>query len=423
MKPTYFSGTETDDNVGLDDGNNRNNDFPFRGSFINNKGEVEQDQDSSGEAFAECIMSFPKRRITFLKLLDKLQKEFSESPDLILGERVKVGNTTLRPTKNMINGQLHTGPSWDIMMELFLGSKDFKPMFECAQVTNDTFSYLFPSKGFECPVFAEIEKILADGDIHFNGLRTYHVFDLPFILSINDIPLWLSFLKSRIPVRLVDEKEIDKNLPNFLKRSFHVNNDNVNCVVDASKAMELLGCYNVKETGEILLCPKRITNVSKCLQIPEEHLFIAVYIHELAHAAMDSKVRVDEIGESIYSISWGKDKSDFDQFFTTQDNPAFAMEESLANMIMLSYLEWYCEDNQELYNNARKFVECQMPEYAFGAIQFDADVDWRKWKEYKANFNGNQEQIDKLKKWYDKWFLSKVVISKTVENSFNDTLV
>ena len=70
-------------------------------------------------------------------------------------------------------------------------------------------------------------------------------------------------------------------------------------------------------------------------------------------------------------------------------------------MITLNYLSWYSEvsEDQKFYDSASLFVKQQSPMYAFGQDQFDAGVDWTKWRTYKYN---NVKADEKLLNWYNK---------------------
>jgi len=250
-----------------------------------------------------------------------------------------------------------------------------------------------------------VDKIIADGDIHYCDLWrckiTQSVFDIEeenklFILTTRDIPLWLSFLKSNISVRLVR----DNNMPNIYLPSAQGRKDD-----DYLRTMEALGVYT--HTGnkvEILLCPKRIRECANEMNINPEWLFVIVYLHELAHAALDPRI---DIKKDLYSERYILDYKNFEVLSTSANDPcAFAMEESLANMIMLLYINWYSEIEDGfscMIDEAIRFVNHQIEEYSFGIKQYDADVDWTKWRNYKFK---NEESEAQLKDWYNKCFIA-----------------
>lgn len=153
--------------------------------------------------------------------------------------------------------------------------------------------------------------------------------------------------------------------------------------LDELNSMNLLGYYcHDEECGcfgpHIVLCPE---NIAKELQIAKKQganidlklLYLIVLIHELAHAMMDKK-RAKGTLQSFY---------------------AKAMEESLANMITL---EWFKEYEESNFNKVRTFIGYQSAIYRFGIRQYDANVDWKKWRDsYK-------KMHSRLKVWFDSYF-------------------
>ena len=250
---------------------------------------------------------------------------------------------------------------------------------------------------------ALLDSIMTAGDIRFNEFWLVGIYEKPYVLSRNDMTVWFSFLKTQIPVRLVDEDKMPLvNPPKRVGRSDD----------DYKRTMEVLGVYqdDVNSQKEILLCPKRIKECADYLNkdnkdknIDWGDLLIIVYLHELAHAALDSSIGVDEIENSQdtknYSINFDGKKLN-----SSNDAPAFAMEESLANMIMLKYLDWFAElepDFYKLFEIAMSFVEDQIDEYKWGVNQFEADVDWTKWRDYKSK---NEKSDMQLVEWFNNSF-------------------
>ena len=158
---------------------------------------------------------------------------------------------------------------------------------------------------------------------------------------------------------------------------------------------KVLGYYSrVGEYGIdgplIVLCPEAIENVAKKGDWQQDSLFIyrIVLIHELSHALMDSFILYDfedekgDVKENPTSINWPTSRN------------AIAMEESLANMIVLQMMEKEKEDFQK----AVKFIESQPLFYKFGKYQFEAEVNWKKWKE------SSKEHTTKLEEWFNYCF-------------------
>ena len=304
------------------------------------------------------------------------------------------------------------------------------------QISNET-----SEVGIDKSVWNFIDDILAEGDFHYTHFGPYRsTLDISdYLLSNRDITTWLSFLKSNIPVRLVDEKQMPnpevpvefpykKTLQNEtekdeeLLKKRKINGDN--------RYMEALGVYrSYEENGEdkrdILLCPKRIKETADKLKIPFNYLVTIVYLHELGHAALDETIDLNE-EENIDEIIKINIK-DQEKIDTNEDKFRFVMEESLANMIMLQYINWYTEccyeklkDGDVLSETAELIVKKQSPAYAFGLYQFNADVDWLSWRNYKANISDKQisEISDKqISEWYD--LFGNIMNPDIYKQSFN----
>ena len=76
-----------------------------------------------------------------------------------------------------------------------------------------------------------------------------------------------------------------------------------------------------------------------------------------------------------------------------------AMEESLANMITLQWFEKFDHSN---YKKVKSFIETQPEIYKFGINQFEAGVDWTKWRDSK-------KMHKLLKEWFDKCFVPELL--------------
>lgn len=130
----------------------------------------------------------------------------------------------------------------------------------------------------------------------------------------------------------------------------------------------------------IVLCPLNIKNAANeedavKLDIDELLIYKIVLIHELAHAMMD------------------KNHVSLNSLFSR------AMEESLANMITLQWFEKFDHSN---YKKVKSFIETQPEIYKFGINQFEAGVDWTKWRDSK-------KMHKLLKEWFDNCFVPKLL--------------
>lgn len=218
---------------------------------------------------------------------------------------------------------------------------------------------------------------------------------------------WMSYLKTRISVKLVEAKDMPKP---YIPKPYESKKTDT----------ELLGCYFSK-TMEILLCPERIKNASNNLynnlkpedktnisqDYCEQVIFAMVLIHEFAHAILDPTNLADK------TIS----KPVFD--YNIDDELSFFIEESLANMIMLRYFDAsFKEESKELLI-VKKFVESQSEAYKFGQNMYDAnDVDWSLWRDKKSILSQKTNQqkclmdlkkanTDDLKNVYEQLFLDE----------------
>lgn len=301
------------------------------------------------------------------------------------------------------------------LFQYFLGTEDKPALFKRLNIDFQEALSTNNKNIFVCN--SKLDSIIATGDIISNDLwmvcidigradgegliepMTWNVF------TNHDITNWLSFLKSQISIRLVDEKAMPAirlpNKPNK-QRSEDVSKD----------TMEALGVYCMNNNkAEILICPKRIKEYAEKDKIDPENLFFIVYLHELAHAALDSCIIVTEEktnNDREYGIKLSGQSLETNSF-----EPAFAMEESLANAIMLHYLYLNKKNDSQLYNDAHRFVQSQIEEYSFGISQFEVNVDWTKWREYKSK---HQVPDEKLNEWYTACFEDNVPYTQELFN-------
>ena len=243
------------------------------------------------------------------------------------------------------------------------------------------------------------KEIAAYGDFMLYKLWVGHItnindnFSRDFIFADVSPSEWMTTQLVKIPIRFVGEDEM-KRLPIVIKRG---KND-----PKYSEIMDALGQY----TGsEIKICHDRLQIVveeKKDMGLSLENLFIIVYLHELAHAMLDSSYHLKN-EDYKYVREQAPDYCGMDNTHTFNIE-SLTMEESLANMIMLKYLKVYSEkytDYEDLFVKAKIFVEKQTSEYSFGLKQLEADVDWGIWRKYKTN---NKESDTKLKEWYNMCF-------------------
>ena len=146
-----------------------------------------------------------------------------------------------------------------------------------------------------------------------------------------------------------------------------------------------MGCYG----PHIVLCPSKIEETASYLNISPEIIYLAVLVNVFAHAMMDKK----HVGKTMKSLF------------------AYAMEESLANMVVLQWFEKY--DNKHLKQVAKVISEHPSPIYKFGIKQYKAKVDWKKWGDSYKNMHFL------LKEWFDIW-TSKNIRPATAKDIFDD---
>lgn len=161
----------------------------------------------------------------------------------------------------------------------------------------------------------------------------------------------------------------------------------------------VLGYYTRKDEDfckgpHIVICPENIRSSSQSSEskIDFDTLLTEVLVHELGHAMMD-----------IYS----RDSKAQNCF--PRDIFSKAMEESLANMITLCYFQ----KDRKKFKYVRSYIKNDQPViYRFGTYQFDAGVDWTKWRDSDKN-------MPTLKGWFDKCF-SEGDIRQDLDYSISD---
>ena len=346
---------------------------------------------TTNEIIGNYVMRFPKR---FHKLwVIKPIAEFLDYSNRFMSEpRTRFKDDIFRPNKTNVNGHLIPDRPYNWFYDVFMGNDSIEPMFGRLTLENKSGELDFD--------YSLVDKVLAHGDIHLVDLWCCHT-DIRMIFANKDLPLWLSFLRSQIPAALVSEQEMERNAPSIIKGLVKRNPDDT--IENLSEVMETLGCY-LPGKGIIILCPKRIRKVAKDLGFDSNILFCIVYVHELAHAAMDQLIEVTETENNPdYEYSIAK----VDGIYTYDESSNF-MEESLANMVMLKYLEWYSEidEDESVFDTAEKFVSQQTAMYKFGLHQFNIDADWTKWRKFKMIHEGSTER---LQEWFSCCFDGDII--------------
>ena len=260
-----------------------------------------------------------------------------------------------------------------------------------------------------------IDQILIEGDWKYAAIVLCSIGAeiFPAFFSNHDIVTWLTFLKSVIPVYLVCEADMpDTPVP----VEFPESELKDEIVPKNYKITEWLGLYRyVGGSREIWLCPERIKDTAQRLKIPFEHLFAIVYIHELGHAALDSTIDLDKEknvdGTLVLKVT-GERKGYSSRF-------EYVMEESLANMIMLQYMEWYSEkkEDESFWKSAESFVKKQRPAYSYGLTQLKAGVDWLLWRNNRYHVDASKES-----KWLEVFesIMNPQKRNKRVNASYNN---
>ena len=250
-------------------------------------------EDSDDPKFAIRIMQFPQR-FRNLWVLKPVEEIGDYSKIFTFSHNIKYNGVVIRSNVSRVDNILIPDRPYNWFVNAFLGTKDKEPLFPLLDI-----------KGIDFDL-STIDKILAEGDIHFVDLWSCQYLDEKIVFAKQDLPLWLSFLKSNIPVEIVDEVKMEKIAPSVVKGLIRRNPDDT--IENMSEVMETLGCYysceplNSKDLAKpkIYMCLDRIKKVADEMSIKVEDLFAIVYIHELAHAAMDPTNDVHEDEYYLY---------------------------------------------------------------------------------------------------------------------------
>lgn len=280
--------------------------------------------------------------------------------------------------------------------------------------TDSLFSTSFSCSSDFCASFCKAREIAVYGDYSLLKLRISLSDNVYFFIS-NVYPSMLMTIQlCKTYLTFAEEGEMER--PQFVSSNGRE--------PEFYEIMESLGQY---ARGTIKICPQRlkeaidsINKFDKDIKIELEDLFIIVYLHELAHAMLDSKCEIKVIQNDLNNPNNFK----YESSYIGDNNGKFdiaslAMEESLANMIMLKYIKKYAEMNPTdsyLFEIAKYFVRQQCGIYSFGYHQFCLDADWTKWRDYKIY---HPESNDPLNGWFNRCFHDGNIII-TLEDYTNE---
>ena len=335
---------------------------------------------------AKRVMQLPAR-FRHLWVVKPIKELEDYSNKFTFHKEIEFNGDIIRSYTSPLNHELIPDRPYKYLLDVLLGGNGKEPLFPALKIN-----------GINDNVTKCIDKITADGDIHYVDLWSCFYDNEWIIFAKKDLPLWFSFLKT-IPVEIVTDSRMEAISPSFIKGLIKRNPDD--SIENISEIMETLGLYCPQSHNDslpsIYLCKERIDKVAQKLGYDPDMLFVLVYLHELAHAAMD---QTNEIVETGYHLAYNYQihKNDKKSFATNKYTDF--LEESLANMIMLQYANWYSEvtEDQTLFDTASSFVAQQAPMYKFGLDLFEADIDWIKWRDYKEN---HKEPGEELKEWFD----------------------
>lgn len=170
----------------------------------------------------------------------------------------------------------------------------------------------------------------------------------------------------------VKDKDKDKYIPQGKVLGYYTRKDNKNKI----------------DYPHIVLCPENIEECSGDISVDD--LYALVLVHEMSHAILD-KYYEYSLYHEIYE-DWNIEKVEY------WPNSLYskAMEESLANMMALMWLKSF-DDSK--FKQAKIFIENkQTAIYKFGIHQYEAGVDWKKWRE------SNKQSSQKLENWFNQCF-------------------
>ena len=259
--------------------------------------------------------------------------------------------------------------------------EDCRQKYENDKVKNKEYLTIrqHSSKGIPTDIITLMEKVVKTGRSRFltlfDNLLPYHFNDpLPipiYLLDPSDMPTYRELWN--------DIKDVEKYIPKY----------------------EVLGYYIRKDKlcnePHIVLSPE---NIEACAghYISLGNLFTYVLVHEISHSVLD-KYYEYKLYSDLFP-DWN-----LEIIKVTENQPqskcARAMEESLANMMTLQWIE--STGDNKLINETMSFIKNQQPAfYQFGINQYDTGVDWRMWRAY------TKQETAKLQEWYNICFVDGI---------------
>ena len=297
------------------------------------------------------------------KLLIEKIRDCNKSGDC--NEEIEMPKSYLLSGVDNVSSQLDNINQFkDVLNDILRKIRDSISFFEIPfEIQTDTFHLYHPERSFPLPVLLKCPN------------------DMPYNYWNRDDWYWGE-----------DETEDEEKRSKIREEIKNVYSK----FVPSSSDFTLLGYYkHDNECGcygpHIVLCPENIEREAKNQSLKKELVYLIVLVHELAHAMMDKK-RTERIEGSLKSLY------------------ARAMEESLANMITLRWFNLFVDKGD--FNRVKGFIQHQPDIYRFGVKQYNAKVDWTKWRDSYKNMHFL------LKQWFDTCF-SKNRQTNTVINAYN----
>lgn len=257
--------------------------------------------------------------------------------------------------------------------------KECRQKYENDNVKNKEFLTIrqHSSKGIPTDIITIMEKVVKRGRARFltlfDNLLPCHFNDpLPipiYLLDPSDMPTYGKLWG--------DIKDIEKYIPQYNVLGYYIREDASLC-----------------DKPHIVLCPE---NIEACAgkNITLGNLFTKVLVHEISHSVLD-KYYEYKLYSDLFS-DWN-----LEAIKVTENHPqskcARAMEESLANMMTLQWIE--STGDSKLFSETMSFIKNQQPAfYQFGIYQYNAKVDWRKWRK------SSKQKTQELEDWFNKCFV------------------
>jgi len=323
--------------------------------------------------------------------------------DSLIGEWLKLGNVDFKSFDSnsyKINAKQYESPNYYF-------SSDANPDLLSEIIENDF--YCSACRGVKAAVYP---KMLYGSSYNYkDGVLKRIIRKLDHIIAVGDMPgsgrfglsswfkdvddensedkivtFWMSYLKTLIPVVTVNQRTMEKH-----------NCKDPNEPDRIDKNLVFYGPSEDFKTPTISVCLNRVKAEAEKLQIPSDDLCIFVLLKGLAHAIMDPANDLKSKG-GCFVYSYNKKNV---RELNLDMKYCFALEESLANMIVLRYIKLYDKaTGSEMLKNAKKFIASLSLSYRFGIRQLEAvetdefwikRINWRKWKRVKA---GRMELVE-----------------------------